>query len=170
MPRILSVGGDGYLRQIPAPEFATLRGQDRVISDSPLTDRPVSLGAGGDSLEIEAEFAADTASAVGLRVRSSADAKNDLAIAFHGGEGVLSIGSSRTHVSRGKSVRLRVYVDKCVTEVYANDGEAAMFVARKASGDTPAIEAFAEGGAARLKSARIWPLKPATFSLDRFHV
>ncbi len=172
MPRVLSVGGDGFLRQTPAPEFQSLRGELREVPPLVIENKSVPLGEkiSGDCLELEAEFVADTAASVGLRVRSSPDGKSGLEVAFHCGDGVLSAGTARTSVSRGKTVRLRVFLDKCVAEIYANDGEGAMFVDTKATADSLGVEAFAAGGAARLSSLKAWPLKPAGFSLDRFHL
>jgi beta-fructofuranosidase len=160
MPRILSIGSDGYLRQTPAPEFASLRGESREAAPLALENKSVPLAVSGDCMELEAEFAADSASSFGLRV--------PLPITFRCEDGLLSAGSARTHVSRGKTLRLRVFLDRCVAEVYANDGEAAIFVNVPAGANS--LEAFAEGGTARLQSLKAWTLRPAAFSLDKFTI
>jgi len=53
-------------------------------------------------------------------------------------------------------------------EVYANDGEAAIFTTNGAGPESIGVEAFATGGSARLVSLRSWPLRPASFHMDRF--
>jgi beta-fructofuranosidase len=170
MPRILSLGGDGFLRQTPAPEFQALRGEPSSVPPAVLENKSVSLGdkISGDCLELEAEFAAGDATSMGLRVRSAPDGKAGLNIAFSPSNGALSAGTARAFVSRGKTIRLRVFLDKRVAEVYANDGEAAIFTTTDARADGLGVEAFATGGNARLVLLRSWPLKPAGFSMDRF--
>jgi sucrose-6-phosphate hydrolase SacC (GH32 family) len=61
-----------------------------------------------------------------------------------------------------------VFLDKRVVEVYANDGEAAIFTTVDAGLNDLGIEVFANGGAAKLESLTAWPLRPARFSLERF--
>jgi len=170
MPRILSLGGDGFLRQAPAAEFQALRGEPSSAPPAVLENKSVTLSdkISGDCLELEAEFTASDATSMGLRVRSAPDGKAGLSIAFSPSNGALSAGAARAFVSRGKTVRLRVFLDKRVAEVYANDGEAAIFTTTDAIADSLGVEAFATGGNARLVSLRSWPLKPAGFSMDRF--
>jgi sucrose-6-phosphate hydrolase SacC (GH32 family) len=80
----------------------------------------------------------------------------------------LSVGTARTSVSLGKTIRLRGFLDKRALEVYANDGEAAIFTTTGAGPEGIGVEAFATGGSARLVSLQSWPLKPAGFRMDRF--
>ena len=62
------------------------------------------------------------------------------------------------------------FLDKRVMEVFANDGEAAIFTTVDAGANDLAIEAFATGGGARLEGARVWPMRPARLTLDRYRV
>lgn len=63
---------------------------------------------------------------------------------------------------------LRVLLDKRVLEVYANDGERALFTALDVRPEDRGVEAFAEGGQARLIELAGWPMRPARFSFERF--
>jgi hypothetical protein len=101
-------------------------------------------------------------------VRCAPAGKAGLEIAFAPGSGALSVGAARTSVSLGKTIRLRGFLDKRVAEVYANDGEAAIFTTIDARPDSIGVEAFAAGGDARVVSLKSWPLKPASFRMDRF--
>ena len=58
MPRVLSIDEDGFLRQNPAPEFETLRGEVRSMPAARLEAKPLPLGDSfaGDCMEIEAVF------------------------------------------------------------------------------------------------------------------
>jgi beta-fructofuranosidase len=170
MPRILSIGGDGYLRQTPAAEFQALRGESKTIPPIALSNQSVSMSdrISGDCVEFEAEFAAESASSMGLRVRCAAGGKGGLEIAFSPASGAFAVGTAGTSVSLGKAIRLRGFLDKRVVEVYANDGEAAIFTTTDAGPDSIGVEAFAAGGNARLVSMKWWQLNPARFSMDRF--
>jgi beta-fructofuranosidase len=187
MPRILSIGSDGLLRQIPAPEFEALRDQPVAV-----TDREIALGTvapadhvRGDALELDAEFVMGGAGEVGFDLRCTADGKPGVTVRV-ARNGVLSVGTIRTPVSRSlERYRLRVYLDKRVIEVYVNDGEAALYSTVDAGpqdlgvaivANAPTGRGFGGGrgnlpsGPARVQSFRAWQMKPAAFSLDRFKV
>ena len=170
MPRILSAGSDGFLRQLPASEFETLRGEARTVPPAALAEKPLSPGGiAADCLELEADFSAESATTVGLRVRCPAGG-GGTEIAFNPQGGVLSVGKVQKLIGRDRRVRLRVFLDKRVLEVYVNDGEAAVFTTVDAAPSDLGVEAFARGGAARLEHLRAWPLARARFSLEHFKV
>ena len=173
MPRVLSIDADGFLRQNPAPEFETLRGDVRTMPATPLDPQPLPLAASfaGDCLEIEATFTVEQADGVGLRVRVPTGAGKPAAeIAYTPGNGLFSVGAASAPIGRRKQVRMRVFLDRGVVEAFANDGMAAIFAPLHAGPSDLAVEVFARGGKARLDSLRAWPLKPARMSLERFHV
>jgi beta-fructofuranosidase len=170
MPRILEVDADGYLRQRPAPEFESLRGPVRNVPGATLENKSVPLeGISGDSLEIEAAFSGAKADAIGLRVRTG-DGRPGVEVAFHPRDGYLNAGTTRKFLARQNSVSLRLFLDRRVLEVYANDGASAVLATVDAAPGAFGVEVFARGGEARLDSLRAWPLSPARFSLDRFRV
>jgi beta-fructofuranosidase len=124
IPRILEVSPGGELLMRPVPEFEMLRGA--AISD------PAKLK--GDSYEIEAEFAASRSS--GLAIRVSPDGRLRTVVRFDAQTGRLSI--DRTHSSDNKDneqdvrdaalslspaepLRLRVFLDRSIIEVFANE-------------------------------------------------
>jgi len=160
MPRILSIDAAGFLRQQPAPEFASLRGVVETVAATDLGEKTAVI-ARGDTMEIEAVLRSQSATALGLRVRN-------LEIAWNPRDGVLSAGKAQKLVGREQPLRLRVFLDRRVLEIYANDGAAAIFTTVDA-GD-PKVETLARGGGARLESCRVWPLRPARLSLERFKV
>jgi sucrose-6-phosphate hydrolase SacC (GH32 family) len=168
MPRILTVGPDGYLRQQPAPEFEKLRGQPITLKPADLTETPLVLnGVEGSALEIEAEFSGRRASSIGLELRRSADGKAGATVSISGA-GMLSAGKAETLIGENDRHKLRIFLDKRAMEVYANDGQAAIFTNVDAGPRDLAIAAFARGGKARLESLRAWPMKAAEFNLDRY--
>ena len=173
MPRVLAIDDDGFLLQNPAPEFETLRGGARTMPGAPLDPKPLPLGPSfaGDCLEIEAVFTVEQAAAVGIRVRVPAGGGKAAAeIGYTPGNGLFSVGGAGAPIGRQKQVRMRVFLDKCVVEAFANDGTAAIFAPLHAAPADLGVEVFARGGKAHLDSLRAWPLKPARMSLERFHV
>lgn len=187
MPRILSIGSDGLLRQTPAPEFEGLRGAPAAIPDGEIglgTVMPLDQ-LRGDALELEAEFVMGSAGDVGFDLRRSTDGKPGVTVRI-ARNGTLSVGPIRTPISRALDrYRVRVFLDKRVVEVYVNDGEAALYGTVDAGpqdlgvaivANAPTGRGFGGGrgtapaGPARVQSFRAWQMKPAEFSLARFKV
>jgi beta-fructofuranosidase len=189
LPRILSIDADGFLRQQPAPEFEALRGAavTRPAFDVP-PGAPLRLdGVSGDCLELAADVLPGTASEIGFDLRCNSDGRPGLSVRIVR-PGTLLVGTARTAISRGLArYRLRIFLDKRVIEVYANDGEAAIYSTVDAATSDTAVAAVSQqaagrarsggsppGGAAptgpRIEGLTVWPLKPARFGLDRFRL
>ena len=81
MPRILSIGPDGYLRQRPAPEFDSLRG---TLKNFPATGTGKTFRArtdvAMDAAEIEAEFTGN--GTFGLELRRSSAGKAGVTVSI----------------------------------------------------------------------------------------
>lgn len=178
MPRALSIGPDGYLRQQPVPEFQTLRGEPKKFGEHAL-DRPFVLEEiAADCAEIEAEFSGF--GNYGVELRRSNDGKPGIAIAMQGA--YLTAGTARAFVGNGERHRMRIFLDKRTVEVFADDGAAAMFKSFDAAphdlgialfGRPAAFRGFGDGAvqnrpAPRLESLTIWPMHRAKFDLTAF--
>lgn len=182
MPRILSIGADGFLRQQVPREFETLRGAVKTFAPDPLGDSPVPLeGVPGDAAEIEAEFSTSNFSTFGFEVRRAG--RPALTIAIE--RGTLIVGNAKAYVGNAERYKLRLFLDKRCLEVYVNDGTVALYnfidaqpadqqiavftrMANLGSGNSNAANRRPAGE--RLESLKAWPMKPASFNLDRFHV
>ncbi len=114
-------------------------------------------------------------------MRRASDGKPGVVAAIQAGfQGAyLEVGSSRAFVGTAARYRMRIYLDKRTIEVYVNDGAAAIYNPVDAEASALGIAVFGRAGAGRggaalaaprLDSLRIWPMKAARFSLDRFHV
>jgi beta-fructofuranosidase len=168
LPRILSIGSDGFLRQLPAPEFEKLRSAAVTAAAVPLTSTPSVIdGIRGDCMELEIEISLGKASIVRLDVRCSDSGKAGASITISS-EGLLSVGSATMLLGKNERHRLHVFLDKRVFEVYANDGVAALYGTTDAGRDDLGIAASARGNGAELTAAKGWHLKPAEFDLSRF--
>jgi sucrose-6-phosphate hydrolase SacC (GH32 family) len=168
LPRVLTLGPDNTLRQEPVPELSKLRGKDRPVTNHTLTDTARVLEkVQGDVLEIRAEFELQGAEALGLRVRRSADGKQAVTIRFDGKELEVAGTKSALPLRPGeKTLRLHVFLDKSVLEVYAND-RACVTRVIQAGKDDLGVEAFATGGTARLQALECWQLASIWAKPDR---
>jgi beta-fructofuranosidase len=162
MPRVLAIDSSGFLRQTPPSEFESLRGQPRATPAADLSENPLSLGE-GDCAEIQLSLTTKSANAVGLRIGGKTE------ILFDAKDGVLTAGRARKRIGAAQPLHLRVFLDRRVIEVFANDGQAAIFTTSESAGTGDRrIEAFARGGAAHIEDCRVWPMNPARMSLDTF--
>jgi beta-fructofuranosidase len=170
LPRILSIGPDGFLRQRPAPDFEKLRSPAVTARTVPLTSSPSVLqGIRGDCMELDIELALGKAAAVRLDLRYSDSGKAGASITINS-EGLLSVGKATTLLGKTDRYRLRIFLDKRVFEVYANDGLAALYGTTDAARDDLGIAASADGNGAELMAVKGWHLRPAEFDLSRFQV
>jgi sucrose-6-phosphate hydrolase SacC (GH32 family) len=184
MPRLLSISPDGFLQQRPTPEFEMLRGEVNSFPASTL-DKPAPLnGLATDCAEFEAEFSG--AGTFGLELRRSAQGKPGIVVAvqtsFRGAH--ITVGNARAFVGNADRYRLRVFLDKRCIEVFVNNGTTALYnwfdagpndLGVAVFGQPASLPAFLAGKRPappppRLESLKVWPMKPANFSLDLFHV
>jgi sucrose-6-phosphate hydrolase SacC (GH32 family) len=157
IPRVLSLSDVGDLRQAPVSEIETLRETPDRLPDITLQKASRSL-ISGDCLDLQCEITAGAPA--GLRVRGTE-------IRFTPRNGALKVGDVTGFAAVGKTVKLRVLLDRRVMEVYANDGAAAIFQTVDTWSGPLAVEAFADGEAT-ITAIRSWRMKPATFDLSRF--
>jgi len=141
-------------------------------------------GAPGDAAEVEAEFAAGRFATFGFEVRRSASGKAGAVVSFE--RGALTAGNARAYVGNSERYKVRLFLDKRCLEVYVNDGAVALYNWVDAAPQDRGFAIFARaatpppgmaGGSGnssqpsvRLESLKIWPMKPAQFSLERFHL
>lgn len=176
LPRVLWLGEDRTLRMAPPEELTVLRGQHRRIEG--LT---VDAGDGvtlpnitGNSLELELTVSMGDATRAGVRVCTSPDGAESTLIAYDAVAHELQIDTTRASLGEGpKSVeagplelppdeplRLRVFVDRSVVEVFANDRQAVMRRIYPTLPDSVGVQLVAEGATATFDLAA-WEMAPA---------
>jgi len=160
VPRSLSLDGDDNLIQTPVPELAKLRGRHVGVKNVALDSESKTIeGAEGDAVEVVAEFEAGTAAAFGLKLRSSQDGGNALVIR-QSAKGLNLAGTDvPVELSRGKALKLHVFLDKSVMEVFVNDGRYAVTRVAYPGEKDLAVAAFAEGGDAVVTRVDVWQVK-----------
>lgn len=158
LPRVLSLGPDGLLLQEPAPELQGLRGEYRAEEAVELGAMPHVLDrVRGDTLEIIAEFERGDAESFGLKVFRSADGKRAVSIGFDGRHLEVAGTKAPLELRPDEALRLHVFLDKSVLEVYAN-GRTCVTRVVQPEADDQGVEAFARGGEATLKGLDSWTL------------
>ena len=117
-------------------------------------------GAAGDTIEIVAEFEAGGAKAFGLKLRCSDDGTRALVIR-HDGKKLNVAGTDVPAALDGerKKLKLHVFLDKSVMEVFVNDGRYTVTRVNYPGQRDLKVAVFADGGDATLKSMTLWPMK-----------
>ena len=175
IPRELQLLSDGTLSILPAAELKALR-QEHVSLENLHVHGEAGSQLGdlaGDQMEIIAEFdlAGCNASVLGLRVRCSADGKQETRILYHRDDGELVVDLERSGAGEGgctraplrlakdKPLRLHIYLDRSSVEVFGNEGRVVLSNRIYPDPSSQGIELFAEGGSAKLRRLDAWKLK-----------
>ena len=177
LPRELSLPDDGILRIKPLRELETLRFDpitlaDVTISeftrDVPLTSTPAGKKIAtldGDALELRITIARDQAARKLFGFTLFSDGKGGgLPILFRPENGTLRIGTAEApfaiaDLPTGRDVELRIFIDKYLVEVFANDRQA-MIASYPDHGGKPGLSGFSVGAPTTLKQIEIWKLRP----------
>ena len=161
IPRVLTLK-DGRVWQEPIPELRTLRADKQSFKNLVVTPESGALlkTVKGDSLEIIATFKPATARRFGINVRNSAaDPKLGVPVWFDARD--LAFGAGKVSMSSdlksGDPVTLRVFVDRCMIEVYVNGN--ANTVASHHDPAAQGVALFSTGGACTLETLEVWRMK-----------
>jgi sucrose-6-phosphate hydrolase SacC (GH32 family) len=192
LPRVISLTGDSTLLIKPVKELDALRRNHRTLSEIKLAaDSEMTLpGISGDCLELAVEIEPGTAGQVGVAIRCSPDGAEQTAIYYDAASKSLKMDMSRStlrddvsytryklgdaktipnlvnapfELKKGERLRLRVFLDKPMLEVFANDRQAIaqqVFPKRK---DSLLIKVFTKGGTATVTRVDAWDMAAAKF-------
>jgi sucrose-6-phosphate hydrolase SacC (GH32 family) len=149
--------------------------------------------ARGDCLELAIEIDPKDATEVGLKVRCSPDGLEETAIYYQASTKKLVLDMSRSTLRKdvkysagpldgygshhdprsaveapfelrpGETLKLRVFLDKPLLEVFANERQCITQQIYPESKDALLVKAWAKGGPARLRGGDVWALAPARF-------
>lgn len=176
LPRTLWLGNDGTLRMQPVPELELLRRnhlswKDVTVSDSEskLLDRVV-----GDACELTLEVENGSADRCGVKVRTSPGGEEETLLYYDaplkelvfdstrsGGEGRKVIERAPLTLAPGEPLKLRVFIDRSVVEVYANDRQAIGRRVYPTRSDSLGVKVFAVGDRAICRKIDAWEMMPA---------
>ncbi len=159
LPRLLSFSRDGQLRQNPAPQLNQLRGKPVVWRNVRLENEHKALSLPeSNTLEIETEIDLQSAARVSLGVKSG-NKGAQAPVNFNGLE--LQVLDAKAPLSLAKGerrLRLRIFIDRSVLEVFANETVCITKTIAPLEASA-ALEIRAEGGSAVAKRIQAWPMK-----------
>jgi beta-fructofuranosidase len=189
LPKLLTLLPDGTFGVEPVPELKVLRRGEKRISDQKIEPHgPLLLqGFESDCAEIQAEIEFSNCHQAGLRVRSTADGSEQTLIGYDRDSQSLfcdttasstdpqtqvapplrgrGIESGPLQFQHGELLRLRVYIDASVIEIFANGRASLTDRVYPAGAASLGVGVFAKGGTARLRSMTLWEL--SSISDDR---
>ena len=160
----------------PVPELQALRREHWDLEDLELKPEPTSLldDVQGDSLEIVAEFELAGDAEFGLRLRCSPDGQEQTRIVYRSAQGQLVVERDESSVSpdversecmatvelaAGEPLRLHIFLDRSVLEVFANGGQTCLTTRiYPLRPDSLGLGLMLRSGQAKLRSMDVWVL------------
>lgn len=190
LPRVLGLDETGTMTIQPPEELAALRyaGQERLdfVLDTDLLPCPEMTG---DCLELALTANMQTAQRISLEVRRSPNGEETTVITYDAARGVLAVDVSRSSLDprivyqtfcmradndnprvtvqeapfrlrEGEPLRLRVFLDASILEVFANDRQCVTQRIYPTRADSLGVALRTTGGTARVVSLESWKLRP----------
>ena len=191
LPRILSLAEDGSTLLIePVPELEVLRFNPRTRQNIDVAaDADIKLDdINGDNLELAVEMQPNGAKEFGVTVRCSADGAEQTLIICEPSANKLKIDISKSTLDEeirkryncyrgrgapvkaqeapfelrdGESLKLRIFVDRSVLEVFANGRQCITQRIHPTCSDSLGVALFSRGGGAKVISLEAWEMAPA---------
>jgi len=177
LPRVLAIGEDKTLRMWPPNELSALRYNPKDEDDFTIDkDSEVPLeNIHGNSIEIFIEMVPKSAKQFGLKVCTSPDGREQTLVFYDAVEKKLKIDTTRSSLGEGtKSVEggpfelkydetltLRVFIDKSVVEVFANDRQAVMRRIYPTLKESKGVILFSRGGSIKVRKLQAWDMMPS---------
>jgi sucrose-6-phosphate hydrolase SacC (GH32 family) len=177
LPRVLTLGEDGFLRIAPPVELETLRREARRFDEVavPADGGELLPGCEGDSLELRITWRPGAAREYGVEVCRSPDGEETTRVSYDAGAQQLRIDTTRASLGEGpktveagpltladgETLELRVFVDRSVVEVFANGRQAVVRRIYPTRRDSRGVRLFAVGGAATATRVDAWELTPS---------
>lgn len=175
LPRSLWLGNDGTLRMRPVKELENLRMNEEMISNIKVNsgiDQKLS-GLGKELQELEITIQSGNAVSYGVKVCASDDGREETIIFYDSSDRKLKIDTRKSGLSFGRKIVeeaplelkngepliLRIFIDKSIVEVYANDRQAIARTIYPMLGGH-GIALFSEGDMV-VNSVRAWELSPS---------
>lgn len=177
LPRVLTLGDDGLLHMNPPEEIQRLRYNAKKRTDLAVqANTELALeDIAGNSLELDLEINGGGAKQYGIKVCCSPKGEEQTLVYYDALEKKLKIDTTKSSLTEGpKSIeagplelkageplKLRVFVDKSVVEVFANGRQAAMRRIYPSREDSAGVAVFSNGGPADVTRLEAWEMMPS---------
>ena len=168
--------GDGALHMAPVEELKTLRQERKTKRNIVVpTGRDIELKKfGKELLELEVVLAPGAATQCGVKVCCSDDGREETSLYYEATEHKLVCDTTRSGLgfgrktveggpfalAHGELLTLRVFVDRSIVEVYANDRQAVARAIYPTLGGR-GVKLFAHGSEVNAASVSAWELMPS---------
>ena len=178
LPLMFSLFDDYTLRIEPVEELASLRREYRRLENVHIPSNASILleDIEGDCLEMEVEFATGDAETFGISVRCSPDSAEQTIISYNHKENVLALDAQASSLhpafvghttqqspfdqATGEPLKLRIFVDRSVVEVFA---DSRLYLAKRiypSRPDSLGISLFSRGGTTTVRAMDVWQMAP----------
>lgn len=175
LPLSVFLRDDGRLGIEPVQELQSLRGTKKLsLQDKSLTEANVLLGdVQGDMLEIQLEIEPGSATQFGIKVRKSPDGEEETLLYYDLNEAMLLVDRTKTtqHPGEkcsgvqggklellGENLKLHIYLDRSMVEVYANGLKSLTTRVYPSRKDALGLEIWGDGEPL-VKSMEIWEMQ-----------
>lgn len=180
LPRVLSIDSLGRLRVDPLPELARLRGRHSQFGGSDVNGIVPYPQIQGSTLEIQLVIDLGGTKEAGMIVRRSPYEAEETTISYDAGTEYVVVATGRSSqspdvsrksylgglkLSPGELLRLTVFLDGSVIEVFANGRTCLTGRIYPARADSLGMGLFARDGRARVKSLDVYEMR--AISRDR---
>lgn len=177
LPRMLWLTEDNKMRMDVPEEIESLR--YRPVHQGALMVEPnseLSIDAvNGNSIEIIIEFEESAAEEYGVKVCCSPDGQEQTVISYRPVDGTLNVDThhsgpdgSPKHIESApftlndsERLELRIFVDKSVVEVFANQRQAIMRRIYPERPDSTGVRVFSNGGRTAVGGLQSWHISPS---------
>jgi len=171
LPRELSLTADGELRVKPLRELQQLRYDAQSLSNLTIPASTIHRlnQIEGDALELRIVFQPGSVAQFQVQVYCDRDGRNGFPITFEPAAKRLTMGETKIPFAwePAEDVELRVFLDKSIIEVFANDRVAALAPHRYKPSDL-GVSLWSEGGSVRVKQVESWKLRSIYSEVNRF--
>jgi beta-fructofuranosidase len=174
LPRVLTLGKDNRLNFAPAKEAKSLRGKHTHFANLTITPNSADLlkDVNDDCLEIVAEIEPVDAQQFGVKVRCSPDGEEETLITYShhslaidrtrsslADEPEKDVRSAPFALGKDETLRLRIFLDRSVLEVFANGHTCLTSRIYPSQSDSLGVDLFTVGGVVKVKSLDVWEMK-----------
>jgi sucrose-6-phosphate hydrolase SacC (GH32 family) len=161
LPRELSLSDEGTLLINPLRELKKLRADEKSLKDITVKSGTTHLleGISGDTMELELVLEAPSAKEFGLKVLCDQDGSDGFTISSGKGSKNLNVGYIQPpfELEDGEDLTLRIFIDKHLIEVFANDRQAAVAWHEYDPKDLH-VSLFSKGGDLKVKNVSAWKM------------
>jgi beta-fructofuranosidase len=176
LPRSLWLGEDGTLRMRPVKEIETLRMNEKMLSNvKVISGSEVKLNElGNELMELKVTFQPNNAAQYGIKVCVSEDGREKTVIYYDQEDKKLKVDTRKSGLSfgrkiieeaplelkKGEPLVLKIFVDKSIVEVYANNRQAIARRIYPTLGGT-GISVYSKGDNVKIESIKAWQIMPS---------